>query len=188
MDDVRIWMKVTYTKANQALLRGRFGATLEPDGMLVLPGGNVVEPRQYVARWGNGPIRAYANFDAAHSINGGNADLLDPSTGAVLMKRARSTYSDPKVRAACPHLNFAAHVNVARLSEEEGGAITGYAADIKIHCTSCKAPMRFVGIDFGHSSTEPRVSVDRTELRAPLEVEIVPELLDRTEDGRSGTA
>ena len=69
----------------------------------------------------------------------------------------------------CEHMNFDASVGVGRLSHDEGGPITGYTADIKVRCRDCGLPFRFIGIAAGNHFAEPRVSVDGTELRAPLE-------------------
>jgi hypothetical protein len=70
---------------------------------------------------------------------------------------------------ACQHLNFRASVNVGRLSHDEGGEITGYSADVRITCDKCGVPFRFIGLPAGNHFSEPRVSVDGTELRAPIE-------------------
>ena len=74
-------------------------------------------------------------------------------------------------------MNFSAQVNVGRLSENEGGHITGYAADIRIKCAECGLPFRFMGLECGNSRYEPKVSVDATELRAPIEPEYAREIL-----------
>ncbi len=71
--------------------------------------------------------------------------------------------------AACAHEYFKASVRVGRLSQEESGPITGYTADVKVMCAECGLPFRFVGVAAGSSFAEPRVSIDGTELRAPLE-------------------
>ena len=81
----------------------------------------------------------------------------------------------------CKHMQFAAQVNVGRLSEKEGGLITGYAAGIRIECAECGIPFRFIGLDYGSSPHEPKVSADATELRAPIEPEYVPEILGISE-------
>lgn len=70
---------------------------------------------------------------------------------------------------ACKHENFKASVRVARLSKVDDGPITGYSADVTVNCADCGLPFRFVGLNAGNSFVEPRVSVDGTELRAPLE-------------------
>lgn len=70
---------------------------------------------------------------------------------------------------ACQHENFRASVNVSRLTREEGAPVTGYAADVTIACAGCGLPFRFVGLAAGNHHAEPRVSVDGTELRAPIE-------------------
>jgi hypothetical protein len=69
----------------------------------------------------------------------------------------------------CKHLNFKASVDVGRLSHDPGGPITGYTADVRVNCADCGLAFRFVGIAAGNHYAEPRVSMDGTELRAPIE-------------------
>ena len=69
----------------------------------------------------------------------------------------------------CLHPDFKAEVRVGRLSENEGGPINGFTADVKITCTQCQLPFRFIGLAAGNHYAEPRVSIDGTELRAPIE-------------------
>lgn len=77
----------------------------------------------------------------------------------------------------CRHENFAAHVGVGRLMREKGGPVEAFTADITIRCSQCGARMRFLGVPHGSSYAAPTCSADGTELRAPLEVEFVPEVL-----------
>lgn len=74
----------------------------------------------------------------------------------------------------CPHLNFFARVNVARL--EDSGK---FVADIRITCTECDEPFRFVGVAAGLRFDGPACSVDGLELRAPIEPELEKQLHDR---------
>jgi hypothetical protein len=74
----------------------------------------------------------------------------------------------------CQHENFVAHCDVSRLSEEEGGPITGYSVTVGVQCTQCKKKFRFRGIPAGLDPDYPRVSMDGTELRAPMEPEDTP--------------
>ena len=69
----------------------------------------------------------------------------------------------------CQHENFRANVKVGCLCREEGAPITGYTADVTISCAGCGLPFRFIGVAAGNHHSEPRVSVDGTELRAPIE-------------------
>lgn len=77
----------------------------------------------------------------------------------------------------CPHMNFVADVRVGRLSDIEGGPITGYTAGVRVKCADCNLPFRFRGLAAGSHYAEPRVSADATELRAPLEPAYVTEIL-----------
>lgn len=79
----------------------------------------------------------------------------------------------------CQHMDFRASVGVTRLSEVEGGPVTGFSADVAIRCAHCDLAFRFLGVKFGASPHEPRVSADALELRAPLEPAITPEILGR---------
>lgn len=69
----------------------------------------------------------------------------------------------------CQHEAFKSKIGVFRLSDKEGGPITGYTAEIHIECSQCGLPFRFRGFAAGSHFGEARVSVDATELRAPIE-------------------
>ena len=69
----------------------------------------------------------------------------------------------------CAHEEFRASVNVGRLTRTEGGPVTGYTTDIRVTCAQCELPFRFVGVAASNHHSEPRVSVDGLELRAPIE-------------------
>jgi hypothetical protein len=74
----------------------------------------------------------------------------------------------------CPHVDFNVYAEVNRLVDHdpEQGQIapaTGYQVDLKVSCRDCDEPFVWVGpMPVGLSPGEPRVSVDGTELRAPL--------------------
>lgn len=69
----------------------------------------------------------------------------------------------------CPHLNFAAAVNVGRITRsDDDPTIVGYTADITVQCVDCGEPFRWVGVPAGLSPRRPMVSVDETELHAPI--------------------
>jgi hypothetical protein len=70
---------------------------------------------------------------------------------------------------SCAHKKFRCAANIGRLSDHDGGVITGYVADLKIECADCGLPFRFIGLAAGNHHSEPRVSIDGTELRAPIE-------------------
>lgn len=69
----------------------------------------------------------------------------------------------------CTHNSFRCNAKIGRLSRDEGGPITGYTADVSISCAECGLPFRFIGLSAGNHFHEPRVSIDGTELRAPIE-------------------
>lgn len=68
----------------------------------------------------------------------------------------------------CQHLNFKAEAKITRLTDEEGGEVNGYRAEIEVHCADCFMPFTFVGLPGGYSPSQPTVNFDCTELRAPL--------------------
>lgn len=70
---------------------------------------------------------------------------------------------------SCPHDTFQVSANVGRLTKGDGGPVTGYTADITVRCTQCNLPFRFIGLPAGTHHSEPRVNLDGTELRAPIE-------------------
>ncbi len=76
----------------------------------------------------------------------------------------------PNPDAPCPHLNFDADVQVARIVQDEqpGAAPHAFMCEVTVHCTDCKEPFRFNGLTAGMSFTHPMVSVDEKTLRAPI--------------------
>ena len=66
----------------------------------------------------------------------------------------------------CQHLNFYANVNVARI---EDVSPMQFYADITVVCTDCKEPFRFIGVPAGLNPSQPMMSPDGRELRAPIE-------------------
>lgn len=69
---------------------------------------------------------------------------------------------------ACPHENFAADVEVNRLQSVEGGPIDAFNADIRVRCSDCDEPFRWIGVQAGLSPAQPMCSIDETELHSPL--------------------
>lgn len=70
---------------------------------------------------------------------------------------------------ACPHEAFSAAVTVNRLQRsDDGPTIIGYAAEVRVRCAQCQEPFRFTGCQVGLSPAHPMVSLDETELRAPI--------------------
>lgn len=69
---------------------------------------------------------------------------------------------------SCDHENFEAHVNVGRISETDGGAITHFVAEVTIVCAACRAPFGFRGMPVGMLPEQPTVSPDALEARMPL--------------------
>ena len=55
-----------------------------------------------------------------------------------------------------------------RLSENEGGPVTGFRANVKINCSECGQPFEFMGLQPGFSKTEPKVNHDATQAQLPL--------------------
>ncbi len=64
---------------------------------------------------------------------------------------------------SCRHPNFTASVVVNRVLD-----VQRFVADIQIRCTACKELFKFIGLGCGLSYDEPQVSLDGTELRAPI--------------------
>ena len=70
----------------------------------------------------------------------------------------------------CDHLNFAAEVDVHRLTNE-AGEVTGYMADLRIRCAHCGRRMQFLGLPNGVNTRGAAASID--DLEAHLA--IIPE-------------
>lgn len=68
----------------------------------------------------------------------------------------------------CPHTDFEAHVDVNRLQDSDNGPVAGYLADIRVNCARCGERFRWVGLQAGLRPDRPMVSVDESEMRAPL--------------------
>lgn len=64
---------------------------------------------------------------------------------------------------ACEHGDFAASVTVNRL--EDSGR---FEADVRITCTQCGVPFRFLGLPAGVDLNGAAVSVDGTEARLAI--------------------
>lgn len=76
------------------------------------------------------------------------------------------TLADPD--RACPHGDFAAFADVGRITKVEGGPVVSYTVSLRVECTQCQEKFRFVGVQAGLRPDRPMVSVDETELRAPI--------------------
>lgn len=83
---------------------------------------------------------------------------------------------------SCKHYNFSAQVNVFRMHDGididkilEAGAIeepeiNSYLTEIRVKCADCGLPFQFLGnIPMGVSFKSPTVSIDRLELRQPIQ-------------------
>jgi hypothetical protein len=66
-------------------------------------------------------------------------------------------------------MKFKSSVRIDRLTDGDDGPVTAYAADVHINCADCGLPFRFMGLPFGSHPTEPRLSADSLEMRAPIE-------------------
>ena len=77
----------------------------------------------------------------------------------------------------CQHAGFSVQANVTRLTDGDGGPVTGYTTDITVKCADCGLPFRWLGLPGGSHHSEPRVSADALELRAPIEPAHVPEIM-----------
>lgn len=68
----------------------------------------------------------------------------------------------------CAHENFAVEADVNRLSTEDGGPITRYELDVRVKCTDCGKPFRFLGLPMGLDLSGAAVSVDGKEARLAI--------------------
>lgn len=70
--------------------------------------------------------------------------------------------------SACEHEDFQADVEVVRITDGAGGAVTQFMAEVTVRCVGCGEPFGFRGPPAGHSWLEPRCSLDALQLRVPL--------------------
>lgn len=68
----------------------------------------------------------------------------------------------------CEHKDFVAQVDVQRIIDQ--GSIV-FNAEIKVRCSQCGEPFRFLGVGPGWSANGPKVNGDATELRAAIEAQ-----------------
>lgn len=72
--------------------------------------------------------------------------------------------------ADCEHIDFEAHVDVARLQRgDDDTSIVGYSVEVHARCRGCGEPIVFHGrgLPVGWLSDRPCLSADGTELRVP---------------------
>ena len=72
------------------------------------------------------------------------------------------------VTNVCEHMNFAAQVDVARMTNHDGSRITGFMADVKIECADCGKKFCFLGLQTGSSTDGAHVNIDATEARLAI--------------------
>lgn len=71
--------------------------------------------------------------------------------------------------ATCPHENFAAEVDVARLTRSDTDpTVVGYTAEVEIWCAHCGLPFHVYDLPAGLLPGQPTGSVDGRTLHIPL--------------------
>jgi hypothetical protein len=70
--------------------------------------------------------------------------------------------------SGCDHELFYIEADVTRLTDAEGGPVTGFTTDIRVICDGCKEPFVWLGLEAGSHPSEPRISIDGKTLRAPI--------------------
>jgi hypothetical protein len=92
----------------------------------------------------------------------GRAQILDR---AEKIDERRARRARAAARPTCEHPEFNAEVDVVRLDD-----VGAFTAAVRIHCLACDEPFVFIGsLPSGLSSMEPRVNIDGSELRAPIQ-------------------
>jgi hypothetical protein len=70
---------------------------------------------------------------------------------------------------ACPHEDFTASVDVNRLTPDDSTTVPhAYSAGIRVSCSGCGEPFRWIGLQAGMRPDRPMCSPDETVLTAPL--------------------
>jgi len=82
------------------------------------------------------------------------------------IKSAIQDMKPPEPDAACDHHICEAHVEIVNLTD------TGrFSASVRVKCSTCGEPFRFLGLKAGLSPYEPLVSIEGLEARLPIEPE-----------------
>lgn len=68
----------------------------------------------------------------------------------------------------CTHPSAEAFVEFARLQDDGEDTPHAFSASVRLYCSACAEPFRWIGAPVGLSPRSPMVSVDGQELRAPL--------------------
>jgi hypothetical protein len=70
---------------------------------------------------------------------------------------------------ACDHPDFVVHGQVYRLTDVEGGPVTGYNLDVGVVCRACGCPFLFKGVPCGFAFSHPTMRFSRDEISLPIE-------------------
>jgi hypothetical protein len=69
----------------------------------------------------------------------------------------------------CTHDRFTTVAEMARLVDPDTEEVVMLRVKLKVTCSDCGLPFRFVGLPTAESTKFPTVNPDATELRAPVE-------------------
>ncbi len=93
-----------------------------------------------------------------------------PTVGFIIKFKNRVIPKDEIIKEDCKHMEFTTEASIARLTKsDETDEVTGYSMDLTVHCAECLKPFAFIGAPGGYSPGQPMCSVDRLELRIPIE-------------------
>lgn len=70
--------------------------------------------------------------------------------------------------ASCSHMTFQVEANVHRLTKTDDGPVTGYMADLRIHCADCGRRFQFLGLPPGMNLRGATTSIDGLEAHIAL--------------------
>lgn len=68
----------------------------------------------------------------------------------------------------CLHSEFYANANVIRLTDHPENPADRFALDLRVHCTECGTPFRFIGLPGGSNFEGATVSADGYEARLSI--------------------
>lgn len=80
-------------------------------------------------------------------------------------RREREPVGMEPSKTTCEHLNFECECDVNRMPTKEGGPIERYSMAVRVKCSECGTPFRFIGLPAGLDLNGAAVSVDATEGR-----------------------
>jgi hypothetical protein len=93
---------------------------------------------------------------------------MTPDDVDFAMGKKRAAENATEKQLLCPHLNFAAQVNVARITDDKTGNLLYFTTEIRVECAECGLPFHFKGLPCGLNPHGAAMSPDGLEARISI--------------------